>query len=100
MLEQAGVDYVLAEADTLCNGITKNTTAKISSQHGLIYQKIVKRFGLEKARMYLDANETALNEYRKLSKTIDCNFQTKDSFVYSLNSLHKLEKEPLCCNWI
>ena len=93
MLEQAGVDYVLAEADTLCNGITKNTTAKISSQHGLIYQKIVKRFGLEKARMYLDANETALNEYRKLSKTIDCNFQTKDSFVYSPNSLHKLEKE-------
>ena len=60
MLEQVGVDYVLVEADKLCNGITKNTTAKISIQHGLIYHNLVKRFGLEKARMYLDANVAAL----------------------------------------
>ena len=35
-LHQAGVDYVLVEADRICNGITKNTTAKITSQHGLM----------------------------------------------------------------
>ena len=93
MLEQAGIDYVLVEADKLCSGITKNTTAKITSQHGLIYHKLVKRFGLEKARMYLDANEAALKEYRRLSNTINCGFETKDSFVYSLNSPRKLEKE-------
>ena len=93
MLEQASVDYVLVEADTLCSGITKNTTAKISIQHGLIYHKLVKRFGPEMARMYLDANEAALQEYRKLCKNIDCHFETKDSFVYSLNSSAKLEKE-------
>ena len=93
MLEQAGVNYVLVEADRLCSGITKNTTAKITAQHGLIYHKLVKRFGLEKARMYLDANEAALQEYRKLSKSVDCNFETKASFVYSLNHPHKLEKE-------
>ncbi len=93
MLEQAGVDYVLVEADRLCSGITKNTTAKISIQHGLIYHKLVKRFGLEKARMYLDANVAALQEYQKLCENIDCHFETKDSFVYSLNSPAKLEKE-------
>lgn len=93
MLEQAGVDYVLVEADRLCSGITKNTTAKISIQHGLIYHKLVKRFGLEKARMYLDANMAALQEYRNLCENIDCHFETKDSFVYSLNSPTKLEKE-------
>lgn len=93
MLEQVGVDYVLVEADKLCNGITKNTTAKISIQHGLIYHKLVKRFGLEKARMYLDANVAALQEYRKLCENMDCHFETKDSFVYSLNSPTKLEKE-------
>ncbi len=93
MLEQAGIDYVLVEADKLCNGITKNTTAKISIQHGLIYHKLVKRFGLEKARMYLDANVAALQEYRKLCENIDCHFETKDNFVYSLNSSAKLEKE-------
>ena len=93
MLEQAGVDYVLVEADRLCSGITKNTTAKISIQNGLIYHKLVKRFGLEKARMYLDANVAALQEFRKLCENIDCHFETKDSFVYSLNSPTKLEKE-------
>ena len=30
-LEQAGVSYALVEADRICNGITKNTTAKITS---------------------------------------------------------------------
>ncbi|MBQ2922868.1 MAG: FAD-dependent oxidoreductase [Tyzzerella sp.] len=93
MLEQAGIDYVLVEADELCSGITKNTTAKISIQHGLIYHKLVKRFGLEMARMYLDANVAALQEYSKLCENIDCHFEVKDSLVYSLNSPTKLEKE-------
>ena len=93
MLEQAGVDYVLVEANKLCSGITQNTTAKITMQHGLVYHKLIKRFGLEKTRMYLHAHEAALQEYYKLSKTIDCGFETKDSYVYSLNRPRKLEKE-------
>lgn len=93
MLERAGVDYMLVEANKLCSGITKNTTAKISIQHGLIYHKLVKHFGVEKARMYLDANVAALQEYRKLCENMDCHFETKDSFVYSLNASAKLEKE-------
>ena len=36
-LQQAGVRYALAEANTIGSGVTKNTTAKITSQHGLIY---------------------------------------------------------------
>lgn len=93
MLGQANINYILVEADHICNGITANTTAKITSQHGLIYHKIIQRFGLEKARMYLNANESALQEYRKLSKSISCAFETKDSFVYSLGNSHKIEKE-------
>ena len=45
-LQQAGINYVLVEADTICSGITKNTTAKITSQHGLIYHKIAKNMVL------------------------------------------------------
>lgn len=92
-LHQAGVDYVLVEADRICSGITKNTTAKITSQHGLIYHKLIQRFGVEKARMYLDANEAALREYRRLCKTIDCSFEAKNSYVYSLNNSKKLAQE-------
>ena len=36
-LSKAGVDVALVETDTICSGITKNTTAKITSQHGLVY---------------------------------------------------------------
>ena len=49
-LQQSGVPYVLAEAKTIGSGITKNTTAKITSQHGLVYDKLIRRFGVERAR--------------------------------------------------
>ena len=64
-LRQAGVDCVLAEADRLCAGATGKTTAKITSQHGLVYDRLLRRFGAEKAGMYLHANEAALARYRK-----------------------------------
>ena len=93
MLEKEGVDYALVEAETICSGITGNTTAKITSQHGLIYDKLVREFSVEEARMYLSANETALKKYRELCADIDCGFETKDSCVYSLSDRNKLEKE-------
>ena len=93
MLHQAGVPYVLAEAQTVCSGITKNTTAKITSQHGLIYDKLIKKFGLERAKQYYNANEEALKMYRRLCTDIDCDFETKDAYVYSLDDRKKLEKE-------
>ena len=92
-LQQAGVDYAIVEADTICGGITKNTTAKITSQHGLIYHKLVQEFGVETARMYLDINETALDKYRDLCKHVDCDFEDKDSYVYSTDRFYKLEQE-------
>ena len=59
-LHQAGVPYVLAEADTICSGVTKNTTAKLTIQHGLIYHKLIARFGVERIRGYLESQEEAL----------------------------------------
>ena len=93
MLDEAGVDYLLVEAETICSGITKNTTAKITSQHGLIYDKLAHTFSLEYARMYLEANEKALAHYRNLCAEIDCDFKEQDAFVYTTSDLHKLEAE-------
>ena len=92
-LQQAGVDYILAEASTICSGITKNTTAKITAQHGLIYQKLTKKFGEEKAKLYLEANLAALEDYKALCERIDCDFQTQDNYIYSLDDRQKLELE-------
>lgn len=93
MLKQAGIDYALVEADRLCSGVTKNTTAKITSQHGLIYNKLIRRFGSESARLYYEANETALQKYWQLCRDISCDFTEQDSYVYSLSKPEKLERE-------
>lgn len=92
-LQQAGVKYALVEASTLCSGITKNTTAKITSQHGLIYHKLFKKFGAEKTKLYLEANEAAIREYAALSQSISCDFTRQDSFVYATDTTAQLKKE-------
>ena len=88
-LQEAGIDYILCEANTIGTGITKNTTAKITSQHGLIYHKL----GAEKAKRYLEANQNALYEYRRLCADMDCDYSEQSSYVYALNDLEKLKQE-------
>ena len=92
MLGQAGIDYVLAEADTLCSGVTKGTTAKITAQHGMVYHKLLKRFGMQNARLYLQANQWAVEQYHKLCAQVDCDYQQQDNYVYSRDA-NKLEQE-------
>lgn len=100
MLDKAGVDYTLIEAKEICSGITKNTTAKVTVQHGLIYDKIIKKYGTQAAHKYYIANNNALIRYRELCKEFDCNFETKDAYVYSLNNKQKIEKEIKAYNTI
>ena len=97
-LEQAGVDYILVEGNKIASGITKNTTAKITSQHGLIYAKLLKSGGKEKAQMYLRANQKALAEYEKLCQNIDCDFEKKDAYTYSMTDRGKIEEEVRAVN--
>lgn len=92
-LHQAGVPYVLAEADTICSGVTKNTTAKLTIQHGLIYHKLIGRFGVERARGYLAAQEEALAKYRTLCRHLDCDYEEQDSYVYARDNLRNIERE-------
>ncbi len=92
-LQEAGISYILVEADTIISGITKNTTAKITSQHGLIYHKIAKKYGIDAAGLYLRANEAALAEYRKLASEIPCDFSEETNTVYSISDRKKLEQE-------
>ncbi len=92
-LKNTGVDCILAEATEICGGITKNTTAKITLTHGLIYDKLIKYFGEGKAKLYLEAQKNAGKEYAQLCKNIDCGYEVRDSYVYSLGDRKKIEKE-------
>ena len=91
-LKNSGVDCTLVEATEICGGITKNTTAKITLAHGLIYDKMIRRFGEDKARLYLGAQLKACKEYARLCKSIDCDYETRDAFVYSLNGRRRIER--------
>ena len=92
-LKQAGIDCLLVEQDRLCSRITKNTTAKITVQHGLIYHKLIRTFGVDKAELYLKANQAALEQYKSYCKTIDCDIETQDSVVYSMDDRKSIEQE-------
>lgn len=97
-LEQKGIDYVLVEGERIGQGITKNTTAKVTSQHGLIYDKLIKNAGIEKAKMYLQSNENALSKYRELCQNIKCDFEQKEAYTYSLSDRKQLEDEVKAVN--
>lgn len=92
-LQKAGVDCVIAEADRVCSGVTKNTTAKITAQHGLIYHKLLGSMGRERAGLYYQANTAAIEDYATLCADIDCDFQRKDAYTYSLDNPKLLERE-------
>lgn len=92
-LEQAGASYALIEADRICGGVTRNTTAKITSQHGLIYCKLIRRFGSDAARLYWEANENAIAQFERLAETIPCEFARKDAYIYESAAQGKLETE-------
>lgn len=92
-LTAAGVDTTLVEAREIAGGTTANTTAKVTLQHGLIYHRLIKRFGAERAKLYLAANREALAEYEGLCATLDCEYEKKPSFVFSRSDRRLLECE-------
>ncbi len=92
-LKGAGVDTVLVEANRLCSGVTGKTTAKLTFQHGLFADKLLRRFGPERAGRYLALQQEALDRYRALCAEIDCDYEEKPNFVYGLDRPERLEQE-------
>ena len=93
MLKNCGVDCLLVEAGSIGSKITKDTTAKITLTHGLLYDKLIRRFGENYAGIYLKAQLRACEKYYNLCQKISCDYKEKDSYVYSVNDLKKIERE-------
>jgi len=100
MLRRAGVDCLLAEAGRVAGRVTGKTTAKITVQHGLIYDRIIRRYGEEAARTYLQAQTRAAEEYRELCRGIRCGYEERDSYVYSMRDRGRIEREVEAINRI
>ena len=87
-LQKARRQVVVLDAGRIGGGQTRNTTAKITSQHGMIYRKLMGSLGRDSAKQYAMANEAAIEEYRRLIETerIDCSFEERNAYVYGDNS--------------
>lgn len=92
-LQQEGTDCMLVEKGKVAGGITENTTAKITSQHGLIYNRLLNSIGRERAAMYLFANQKAVRKFEELAQTYDCDFEEKRAGVFSRGDRRKIEAE-------
>jgi glycine/D-amino acid oxidase-like deaminating enzyme len=88
LLKKAGKSVIVLEKDMIACGTTGNTTGKVTSQHNLIYSDLANQLGEETARLYGQANETALHEIEKLIKNenIKCDFHKADNYVYTTKS--------------
>lgn len=96
-LTKQGYNIVLLEKEKdIASKTTGHTTAKITSQHNLIYKYLIDSLGESMAKKYLYANQDAIeNIYQIINdENIDCDFVRQDSYVYT-NNLDELEKIKL-----
>ncbi|RPF42363.1 glycine/D-amino acid oxidase-like deaminating enzyme [Hydrogenoanaerobacterium saccharovorans] len=99
-LNQQGVSTVVLEANEIASGVTKNTTAKITTQHNLIYDTLITDFGEEQAGQYAQANMQAVRQYQKIieQRGISCHFEQRPAYVYSLDNAERIQKEVDAAN--
>lgn len=95
MLSEKNINVVLIEAKKILSGNTKNTTAKITFQHDMVYSKLIKEFGEDKAKDYFKANDLAIKKYEEIinKRKIDCDFEKKPAYIYSLGETKLLLEE-------
>ena len=94
-LQEKGIRTAILEADRLGGGQTGNTTAKITAQHGMIYEKLTRQLGADLAGQYARANQRAVETYRRLvgERDIDCQFRDCPAYLYSTSQADPLREE-------
>ena len=98
-LKERGHEVLVVEADRIAGGQTEKTTAKITSQHGMIYDKLLQKCGRERALGYARANEEAIALYEQIvrEERIPCYFEQCPAFLYTVREegVELLKKEAM-----
>ncbi|CEG25615.1 FAD-dependent oxidoreductase [Bacillus sp. B-jedd] len=95
LLTQQGKKVTLIEAGSVLNGTSGHTTAKITAQHGLLYDELISHFGEENAKLYYESHSDALGFIRRTvtEQNIDCDFSDQDAVIYSVTDEYKQKIE-------
>ncbi len=93
LLTEAGYKVGLIDARRALYGVTGNTTAKVTASHGPIYHHLHKHFSDDGARLYAEANRSAIDWIE--SQGIDCDFRRRDLYLYAEDesTVEDIEKE-------
>ena len=94
-LQECGLEVVVLDSGTPGQGATAHTTAKITALHGFFYSDLISLRGIETAKQYFRANQSAIERYSDLIKTknISCDFQRVNCYLYARSSSSKIRKE-------
>lgn len=86
-MQQAGQKVAVIEKGRIVEWTTGGTTAKLTSQHYLTYDYLIKRHGKKVAAAFAKANQDGIDEIENLSKKlgIDCDFSRQDAYVFTNN---------------
>lgn len=86
-LSKLGLKVIIVEKDTIGEKASGNTTGKITYQHNLIYDYLIKSYGENYAKAYLHANKEAISNIKTIIDTenIDCDFEYQSNYVYTTN---------------
>lgn len=96
-LSKKGLNVVVLDKSEVGVKASGHTTAKITSQHGLIYNYLIHDFGIDIAKKYLNANEEAIKNIKHIidEENIECDFKVQSNFIYATKpeELEKIQKE-------
>lgn len=100
LLKEKGIEPILLEAEQTAHGVTAYTTGKITAQHSLIYDKLIRDVGEEKARKYLYANLDATQKFKEIiiKHDIDCKYEELPNIIYTVSDPAKIEREVQAAN--
>ncbi len=96
-LSKEGRKVVILERKNLAERATGNTTAKITSQHGLFYNYLLEDQGKDFAKKYYMANQEAIKNIEEIieEENINCDFEKQSAYVFTQDAknLEKIKKE-------
>lgn len=97
LLAADGASVVVLEADRAAGGVTGNTTGKVTSLHGLIYDRLLREKGEGRARIYGAANQAGVEKVWELATShgIECDLLRLPALTYadSDDDVEKIDKE-------
>jgi glycine/D-amino acid oxidase-like deaminating enzyme/nitrite reductase/ring-hydroxylating ferredoxin subunit len=95
LLAQSGLSVAVLEARRIGRQVTGRSTAKITTQHGLIYRHLIDTFGIDRAQRYAEANRRGAEQ---IAGWIDqlgiaCDLERKDAYAYTCSRTQRQQVE-------